>query len=897
MFNWFKKAAVRADTPPPVTEDAQALQEQGLALQQQGRFAEAEHQYRAVLRQRPNEAIVHVRLAETLAGQGRQADALVSFRQAASLDPALGIAHFNRGMLYQEQGRFVEAEQHYGQVKANDPLITGALFNLAGIQSGQGRLPQAEANLRRVLELAPDLPVALLTLGRVLIGQGKGKDAQAPLRRVLALDPGQHDAYGDLLNILLGVGELTQAEALCREQLLAKPDNAYYHYNLGVVLGNEGRPADAQQCYEKALALMPELSQARNNLISMQIEQSLFDAAEASCRQASLAHPGDPVFLDRLGALLLHQSRLDEAESCYKASLERQAQSFDALFGLAKVEAAQGRHAQAEATLYKAIRLKPESAEAQCDLASALYRQNRYGDALPAYLRAIQLNPGLAPAHDGAGSVLQLQGQLLAAEQHYRRALALQPASVTAHNNLGLLLKEQCKPAEAADCFRRALEIDPGFTEAHSNMLFCMSQDESITPAALLLEHKRFGDRVEGALRDHWQAHANQRDPNRPLVVGFVSADMRAHALANFIEPIFEQLSRYPSLVLHVYYNHMVHDQVTKRLRSFIAHWHDIVGVPDAALAQQIRADGIDILVDLSGHTGLQRLQTFAHKPAPIQLSWMGYPGTTGMQAMDYYVGDQYLLPPGTAEEQFSESLIRLPANAPFIPSSAAPPVSALPALAKGYVTFGSFNRVGKINPRVVAAWAALLHAVPTAHLLLGAMPADGAAAAITGWFADAGVSPDRLSMHPRSDMASYLALHQQVDICLDTFPYGGGTTTLNAIWMGVPTLTVTGSTIASRCGATILGLIGLPEFVAVDVDDFVRKGVAAASDLAALAALRAGMRSRFAASPTGQPAEVARSFDTALRAIWQRWCAGLPPVSIDATSSEAHPAASTPAH
>ena len=262
----------------------------------------------------------------------------------------------------------------------------------------------------------------------------------------------------------------------------------------------------------------------------------------------------------------------------------------------------------------------------------------------------------------------------------------------------------------------------------------------------------------------------------------------------------------------------------------------------------------------------------------------MGYPGTTGLQAMDYFLSDRFFVPGDEFSEQFTEKIVRLPANAPFMPNKDAPPVNALPALSNGYVTFGSFNRPNKISRSVVALWAQLLRAVPTARMFLACMPSEDRNDPLTEWFEQEGIARNRLLFQKRCGMDLYLGLHSKVDICLDTFPYNGGTTTLHALWMGVPTLTLTGSTPAGRSGATILGHAGLEAFVANDANDFVQKGLSWANDLAALQVIRAGLRERMAKSAMGQPALIAAGLNHAFRVMWQRWCNGLPAESFDVT-------------
>jgi predicted O-linked N-acetylglucosamine transferase (SPINDLY family) len=459
----------------------------------------------------------------------------------------------------------------------------------------------------------------------------------------------------------------------------------------------------------------------------------------------------------------------------------------------------------------------------------------------------------------------------------YRRVLELKPDFVEVHNNMGNALRAIAQYSAAVASYRHAIELKPDFLEAFDALLFNLAESETVDAASLFAEHCRFGEQFEAPLRSKWPQHSNERQPERCLQVGFVSGDLYLHSIANFIEPILAHLAGQPQLVLHAYHNSTIEDAVTQRLRGYLRHWHSVAGVPDEELAQRIQNDGIDILIDLSGHTALNRLLTFARKPAPVQVSWMGYPGTTGLQAMDYYLSDRFFLPAGQFDDQFTEKIVHLPASAPFQPSEQAPPVNTLPALTNGFVTFGSFNRPSKISRSVLALWAQLLRALPDSRMLLGAMAKDGENDAMVQWFAQEGIERSRLSFHPVCAMDVYLGLHHQVDICLDTFPYNGGTTTLHALWMGVPTLNLTGSTTASRTGASILGHLGLQGFIAHDKEDFVQKGGSWAGNLAALSDVRASLRERFAQSAAGQPAVVAAGLDRALRTMWQRWCADLP--------------------
>lgn len=313
-----------------------------------------------------------------------------------------------------------------------------------------------------------------------------------------------------------------------------------------------------------------------------------------------------------------------------------------------------------------------------------------------------------------------------------------------------------------------------------------------------------------------------------------------------------------------------------------MAQWRDVIGMDDDALYECIRLDGIDILIDLSGHTAHNRLPVLARRPAPVQATWIGYPGTTGLNAVDYYLTDRVILPPGQFDHLFTEKLVHLPVSAPFQPELNAPDIGPLPALAKGHVTFGSFNRISKIGRPVIAAWGRLLRALPNSKLLIAGVPDNGGADQLLAWLAEEGIDAGRVSLKKRCGLIPYLDLHNDVDIALDTFPYSGGTTTLHALWMGVPTLTMAGDTAAGRQTVCILEHSGLPQYIAHDADDFERKGVTLSRDLGALGALRAALRDRFALPSSEFLTQVADGLESALRMMWQRWCKGQPAASFE---------------
>lgn len=783
----------------------------------------------------------------------RFADAAALARTMAERFPSHWFGWKALGVVFQNTGNDADALMPMERAVALSPRDAEAHNNLGIILKNLGRLTESEASYRRALRLNPGNAQAHGNLGATLQQLNRLDEAEASYRRALRIDPKYAKAHGNLGTVLYDLERLDEAEAACRRALSLKPDWAEAHGNLGLVLRALGRLDEAEASIRRALVIDPNYAEAHSNLGTVLKDLGRLDEAEASQRRALQIEPRLARAHCRLGAILYETGRTEESRASY-------------------LRAREGR---------------PNDFETQCGLGIAL-RELELLDAAETSLRqAVAIRPNNAVALGNLGLVMMDLWRLDEAEALFRRTLQLQPDAARVHSNLGGVLSYKGRLDEAAACFRRALEIEPGLAAVRSNLLYFLTQFSAVDPQALFAEHRRYGELLETPLRDQWPRFEESRDPERVLRIGFVSADLCNHALASFIEPILVSLARSPQLVLHAYSSYAIEDAVSGRLRQYFALWRSVAGLGDAALAKQVHDDRIDILIDLSGHTGKNRLLTFARKPAPVQASWMGYPGTTGLRAMDYYLADPLFLPPGKFDDQFTEKIVRLPANAPFLPSAEAPPVNPLPALSKGYMTFGSFNRLSKLSSQVVALWSQPLRALPESRMLLGGMHEGEGHDVLIDWFAREGVASSRLDFHPRSAVDRYLALHHHVDICLDTFPYNGATTTLHALWMGVPTLSLTGTTAAGRTGTAILGHVDMQDFIAHDAAEFVAKGLSWAGRLTELADIRAGLRGRMVRSAISRPALIAAGLERALRVMWRRWCAGLPAESFEVSRRE----------
>ncbi len=585
------------------------------------------------------------------------------------------------------------------------------------------------------------------------------------------------------------------------------------------------------------------------------------------------------------GNALLAMGKPEQAIKAYQDAIAVQPDFAAAHFNLGNAQFDCGQTAAALQSYVLATRFKPSFASAWVAQGNVQGDLGRNDAAVISYQNALDLDPNNAQVHRNLGLTLRQLGRLSDAKSSFASAVSLEPADLAPLCDLSNVYRELGEVDAAVRTARRACELDPKASSPHSLLLFCLSHSGDISPEALYQEHCRFGEKFEPDQTQPVPTHLNTKDPDRVLQVGLVSADLRNHAVASFFEPVFYLLLQMKGVYLHVYDNGGPADEVSRRMKAQSPNWIEVATMSLDALSQQIRRDAIDVLIDLSGHTPGHRLMNFAQKPAPIQMSWIGYPGTTGMRLMDYYIADPHFLPPGEFDAFFSEKILRLPANAPFQSIDNPPDVNALPALTKGYICFGSFNRLDKISKEVVSLWAKLLCAVPDARMVVGGMPLKGSLEQITDWFVQGGIQPERLTFYRRSNMLDYLKLHHQVDVCLDTFPYGGGTTTCHALFMGVPTLTIAGHTPAAVSSRSILSHAGIKaQFVAASPEEFLQKARWCASHRDELAALRGSLRQRFQASYMMQPAVVAGGLEAALRVAWQRWCQNLPATSFEIT-------------
>lgn len=639
-------------------------------------------------------------------------------------------------------------------------------------------------------------------------------------------------------------------------------------------LASAGRFAEALPVYSELCARVPQDAEAWYFCGAVHERLGQKSEAIAAMRQALIVRPRQVEWLNHLGTLLELSNDLPDAEECYRQVLESNPDHPQGCYNLGNVLNKRGLHEEALGHLRRAVQFFPNDYRTHFALGVSLKACGDLGGAITAQRRAVVLNPGYADAQNALGMALQEAGDRSAALSCYEAALRVNPHHAIASNNLGNMLLAQARLTEAQDCFRRAAEADPAWTVPHCNLLFAMNYD--VTDGKTLLDaHRAWA--VAHAPAGEPPRFGNTLEPGRRLRVGYVSPDFRMHSVAWFITGPLASHDR-TAYDIYCYASVAKPDGTTEKLRGLDVTWRNIYGVSDDDACKMIREDRIDILVDLAGHTAGNRLTLFARYPAPVQVTWLGYPNTTGMTAVGYRLTDAQADPPGLTEAWHTERLARLPRGfLCYTPSPDAPPASEAPCRKHGSVTFGSFNALAKLSPAAVTAWSAILRAVPGSRLILksAALLEEATRASIAGQFAARGIEPERIVLHALLlDRGDHLRLYGEIDIALDTFPYNGTTTTCEALWMGVPVITLAGGLHAGRVGISLLSQVGLEEFIAGDMDEYVRIAISLASDPARLDELRQGLRERMRVSTLCDATGFTRDLEASFREMWQRWCA-----------------------
>jgi predicted O-linked N-acetylglucosamine transferase (SPINDLY family) len=647
-------------------------------------------------------------------------------------------------------------------------------------------------------------------------------------------------------------GRLDEAGQLYQQVLLSDPGHPVALQYLGVIAHQLGKNDTAIDLITQALTIKPDYAEAHGNMGVALNAMGRFQDAVASYRKAIEGNPSHVEAHYNLGIVFHKLGQLDEAIASYIKALELKPDHVEARGNLGNVLKDVGKFAEAIACYRQVIIFRPDKAEYHNNLGIALNEMDNWTDAAISLKKAIALKPDYAQAYSNLGNVLANYGSLNDAISSFEKALSIDPLLAEAHNNLGTVFKDIGRLDEAYDHCNRALTLSPDSTKIHSNMLLSALYSPAQSVKSLYDLHCQWGSLKESSATRVIPTAVRAIKGERRLKIGYVSPDLRRHSVSYFLEPI---LANHDPQVFTVYCysNSLLEDQVTARLRGHVETWRNIFGVADEVVAQLICEDKIDILVDLSGHTMANRLPLFSLKPAPVQVTYLGYPATTGLDSIDYRLTDALADPIGNDDAWHSEKLFRLEGGfLCYQPPEDAPEIGPVPYLKNGFVTFGSCNNLAKITTQTIQAWAQILDAVPASKMLIKTKALEDVSVReeLTKRFAICGIGAERLDLRAWIYEDNHLSIYNQIDIALDTFPYNGTTTNCETHWMGVPTITFSGDRHSARVGHSLNALVGLEDWVASSLEGYVSLAVRAASSLNTLSSLRRELRGRLAGGP-----------------------------------------------
>lgn len=763
-------------------------------------------------------------------------------------DQDLPADQFNTLIGLMNQGRFGEMAAYAGGLVRQYPR-SFRLWNMLGVASAQSNDVETAINaFRKASLIDPRSHQAHGNLGSMLQMQGKLDDAARSLRRAIALNPDAPELHYNLGRLHYERGLYDEAVGANARAVALEPAYVMAHNNMGNALRKLGELDRAVAAYRRVLELAPDFAEGHNNLATALLDQEKFDEAALACRQALAINPNYAEGHNNMGVVLCEKGALAEAAASYA----------------------------------RALMMRPDYAEAFNNLAFVLGEQGIYEDAIVCSNRALEIDPEFAEAHNQLGNVYRIQGKLVQSLAHFAEAIRIKPDYIMALGNYANALSDVVRFDEASARYQQALQLAdaaPEYASVHSNYLFFQNFLPDLAQSDALAEAQRYGAKISGLAQPKYTHWSSNPAPAR-LRIGFVSGDLINHPVGFFSESLFAQLDP-AAFELIAFATRPKIDDLTRRIQPRFSEWVPIYGMSNATAAAAIHRLGIHILIDLAGHSGFNRLPVFAHKPAPVQASWLGYFATTGLPEMDYFIGDPHVLPAGSGDA-FTERPWPLPETWFCMATPTEIPVAPLPAVSNGHVTFGCFGKLCKVNAEVVETWARVLHAIPDAHMVIKASQfgEEEIAAQILDQFAARGITPDRLTLERSSPRDEYMASYNRIDIVLDTFPYPGGTTSVEAMWMGVPVLTLAGDRFLGRLGVSIAHNAGHPHWIASDRDDYVAKAIALSSDLPALAATRAAMRPRLRQSPLFDAPRFASHFGDMLRRMWQAHVQTLAPAS-----------------
>lgn len=758
-----------------------------------------------------------------------------ALKNAALYAPKDSEAQYNLGNYYYDQQLLNEAVECYKKAVQLNSSFAHAYYNLGSVLKVQGLLDEAEVNYQHAIKINPKNIETHISLAQLLYEQTRYEEAIKFYQLVIRLNADFVSAYVNIGACHKALGNLQEAVVSYEKAIELQPDHTDALNNLGVALKVLGNLVKAEECYRKVIAINPEYVPAYNNL----------------------------------GILYKDSGRKVEAESYYMKALKIDPLRAITYSNLAVLLRELGRFVDAEVCCRNALKITPNYVDAYNNLGLALDSQNRFLEAVAAFEQSLELDPNNISAMSNFSVTLNTLGQLTRAEAYLKRALALSPQFINAHINLCVNYLAQGRIKEAEKVCVQALEIQPDNVDAQSNLLFSTNYSADYSVEDCLEKARQYGIGISVKVEAPFTSWSH-KPATEKLRVGLVSGDLRQHVVAYFLENFVKHVD-VSSIELIAYSTSNQEDEVTTNLKPYFSGWRSLVGLNDSESAALIHDDGLHVLLDLSGHSSGTRLPIFAWKPAPLQVSWLGYFATTGLTAMDYFIADEVGVPECN-QTHFVEKIKYLAdTRLCFTEPNAAIAVSTLPAFKNQLITFGCFQNMAKVSDEVLDLWAEVLLAVPNSRLRwqYKSFSDEAIASDLKQRMAQRGIESHRIELFGAVLREAYLAAHHEVDVILDTFPFNGGTTTCEALWMGVPTLTLAGDRLIARQGASLLTAAGLSDWVAESRSDYINKAKSFCSDLNQLANLRSSLRAQVLASPLFDGQRFAKNME---KAFWEMW-------------------------
>lgn len=819
---------------------------------------------------------------------------------------------FELAQQYHRAGYFDEAAIFYGKVVQACPDHVRALHFLGLLRVQLGMHETGQELLQRAIALNPEDAAAYSNLGNSLAAQGRTDEAIAAYDHAILLKPDYTEAHYNRGNALRSQGKLEEALAAFCKAIVLKPEYAEAYYNMGITMMECGKLDQAINAYACAIRYKPDFAEAHNNLGNAEARRGHFESAVAAYRRAIQIRPNyaeafnnlgtalskagqsaeaitaylnaislKPQFPEayhNLGMALAEQRRLEEATQAYRRALELNSNAPQPWNNLGTTLIEQGLFTEGATACNHALALDPDFADAQSNLGVALAGLNRFAEAIAAFRSALQLQPDNATVHFNLGNVFRDQRNLDQAVDEYQRALTLEPMFMEAITNLGNVFRDCGKVNEALAIYRRGLSSNSSVTHLRSNIIYTSLFSPDWNEEQIREEQRLWNTQIAIPSPSTEPAYEANRDPSRRLRVAYVSPDFRGHVVGQNLLPLFRHHDP-ERFEIFCYSNSKMTDGMTARLRDHTSNWYNIADTGDEDLSSMIRGNNVDILVDLTQHMRGNRLRTFSQRPAPIQVSFAGYPESTGVRAINYRISDKWL-EQGAAPN--SDGLLVKTADYEHVylidsfwcydPCGIELEANGSSAVNTNWITFGSLNNFCKVNEPLLKLWARVLTAVNNSRLII--LAHEGSHRQRTSeFFTQEGVEPERIEFVTQRPRKEYLELYHRLDIVLDTFPYNGHTTSLDALWMGVPVVSLCGERPVSRAGLSQLNNLGLPELVAFTEDQYVEIATKLANDIPRLRELRATLRQRMEKSVLMDGPHFARQIEACYRSMWWQWC------------------------